>query len=389
MPPSPDFLLTEAQLRAKRGVKWSHYGADVIPAWIADMDFAVAPEIRSALESIISSDDYGYPPHNLNTRVHRAFSHWMTTRHGWTPDPARIITATNMMQLMHAMVLMFSEPGDGVVVQTPIYPGFLTVVAQNRRRLDENPLRRGNSRFEMDLDALRRVMDKRTRLLLLCNPHNPAGRAFEPYELRAIADMALERELIVIANEVHMDLVYPPARYTPFASLGGEIARRTITLSSTSKGLNIAGLRLAVAHFGSRALQAKFEEINLDLLGKPSIFSIMGSEAAWLSGGPSLDKILPQLAANRDRVTQFLQNHLPEIIHLPAEATYFAWLDCSLLNLPGPAAKFFLEKARVALSPGRDFSAYTDDCVRLNFATSPAILEEILARMARAVKGTA
>ena len=389
MCPSPDFLLTEARLRAKRGVKWSHYPADVLPAWIADMDFAVAPEISIALRAIIEREDYGYTPHNLNERATHAFCHWMTTRHGWTPDPARVIVATNMMQLMHAMVLMFSEPGDGVVVQTPIYPGFLTVVAQNRRRLDENPLRRGNSRYAMDLDGLRRVMDKRTRLLLLCNPHNPAGRAFEVDELRAIADMALEHDLTVIANEVHMDLVYPPARYTPFASLGGEIAKRTITLSSTSKGLNIAGLRLAVAHFGSQALQAKFAEINLDLLGKPSVFSIMGSEAAWLSGGPSLDKILIQLAANRDRAAQFLHSHLPEIIHLPVEATYFAWLDCSRLNLPVPAARFFLDKARVALSPGRDFSSSTAHCARLNFATSPSILEEILARMARAVKGSA
>ena len=383
----PDFNFSEAALRARQGVKWSRYPNDVIPAWIADMDFAVAPEIKAALREVIDAEDFGYPPHNLNDRAAQAFCGWMTTRHGWTPDPARVVVATNMMQLMHAMLVMFSEPGDGVVAQTQIYPGFLTVVAQNKRRLDENRLLRGERRYEMDITGLRSVIDKRTRIMLLCNPHNPAGRAFEIDELRAIADVALEHDLVVVANEVHMDLVYPPARYTPFASLGGDIASRTITLSSTSKGLNIAGLRCAVAHFGSAELQSRFAKINIDLLGKPSVFSIVGTEAAWRFGGPTLDNIMHQLAANRDTVSKFIQSELPEITHLPAEATYFAWLDCTRLNLPGAAAKFFLDKAKVALSPGGDFSSYSDKFARLNFATSPQILDAILARLARAVKG--
>jgi len=387
MPPQSELHLTESQLRARRGVKWSHYPADVIPAWIADMDFPVAPEIRAALRQIIDTDDFGYTPANLNDRVVQAFCGWMTTRHGWTPDPARIFMGSTMMQLMHAMVMMFSEPGDGIIVQTPIYPGFLSVVAQNNRRLDENPLRRGNARYEMDMEGLRKLIDKRTRILLLCNPHNPTGRAFGVDELRAIADVALKHNLVVVADEVQMDFAYPPARYTPFASLGGEIAARTITLSSTSKGLNIAGLRCAVAHFGSAELQARFKQINTHILGKPSIFSIIGSEAAWKYGGPTLDKILLQLDANRRRVAEFTQSSLPGLSHISPEATYFAWLDCSGLHLQGSAAKFFLDNARVALSPGGDFSSYTDKFARLNFATSPEILDEILSRMARAVKG--
>ncbi|MGK2871019.1 MAG: MalY/PatB family protein [Alphaproteobacteria bacterium] len=379
--------VTQAQLHAKRGVKWSRYPADVIPAWIADMDFPVAPEIRSALRAVIDADDFGYTPHTLNDRTANAYCAWMTARHGWTPDPARIFVGSTMMQLMHAMVMMFSEPGDGVIVQTPIYPGFLSVVAQNNRRLDENPLRRGNARYEMDLDGLRRTIDKRTRILLLCNPHNPTGRVFDGDELRAIADVALERNLIVIANEVHMDLVYAPARHTPFASLGAEIAARTITLSSTSKAMNIAGLRCAVAHFGSAELKARFEQINTHIMGTPSIFSIAGSEAAWLHGGPTLDRVLSQLDANRHRVADFVGNNMSGVTHISPEATYLAWLDCSELNLQGTAAKFFLENARVALSPGGDFSSYTDNFARLNFATSPEILDEILQRMARALKG--
>lgn len=382
-----DLHLTEAQLRARRGVKWSRYPADVIPAWIADMDFPVAPEIRAALRQIIDTDDFGYTPANLNDRVVQAFCGWMATRHSWTPDPARIFVGSTMMQLMHAMVMMFSEPGDGVVVQTPIYPGFLSVVAQNNRRLDENPLRRGNARYEMDLEGLRRTIDKRTRILLLCNPHNPTGRVFGADELRAIAGIALEHDLVVVANEVHMDFVYAPARHTPFASLGADIAARTITLSSTSKGLNIAGLRCAVAHFGSDALQTRFKQINTNIMGTPSIFSIVGSEAAWKFGGATQDKIVLQLDANRHRVAEFARNELPGISHISPEATYFAWLDCSGLNLQGSAAKFFLENARVALSPGGDFSSYTDNFARLNFATSPEILNEILQRMARALKG--
>ncbi len=387
MPSQSDLLLTEGQLRARHGVKWSHYRGDVIPAWIADMDFPVAPEIRAALRAVIDADDFGYTPLAFSERAAKAFCGWMTMRHGWTPEPERIFVGSTMMQLMHAMVMMFSEPGDGVIVQTPIYPGFLSVVVQNNRRLDENPLRRGNAHYELDLDGLRKVIDRRTRLLLLCNPHNPTGRAFGVQELRAIADIALAHDLIVVADEVQMDFVYPPARYTPFASLGGEIAARTITLSSTSKGLNIAGLRLAVAHFGSAELQARFKQINTHILGTPSIFSVIGSEAAWKFGGSTLDKILLQLDANRHRVSEFVQNELPGVSHISPEATYFAWLDCSGMNLPGSAAKFFLDKAKVALSPGGDFSSYTNNFARLNFATSPEILEEILSRMSRAVKG--
>lgn len=385
----PELHITEAMLRAKRGVKWTRYASDVLPAWIADMDFPVAPEICAALSEIIAANDFGYPPQNLNDRVAEAYCGWMAARHGWRPDPARVFTASNLIQLMHAMVLMFSEPGDGVIVQTPIYPGFLSAVALNKRRLDENPLAHGAKRYEMDIDGLRRVIDKRTRLLMLCNPHNPSGRVFEMGELRAIADVALEHNLIVVANEVHMDIVYAPSRHIPFASLGPGIAARTITLSSTSKGLNIAGLRCAVAHFGSAELQARFEKINTQLLGTPSIFSIAGSEAAWRFGGPSLDRILVQLAANRRQVADFVQSELPGIAHRPAEATYFAWLDCSGRNLPGPASRFFLDKAKVALSPGGDFSSYTDKFARLNFATTPEILDKILNRMAGAIKGSA
>jgi len=283
--------------------------------------------------------------------------------------------------------MMFSEPGDGIVVQTPIYPGFLSVVAQNNRRLDENPLRRGNARYEIDIDGLRRVIDPRSRILLLCNPHNPTGRCFEKDELQAIADVALAHDLIVVANEVHMDFVYAPARHTPFAALGAEIAARTITLSSTSKGLNIAGLRCAVAHFGSEALQTRFKRINTHIMGTPSIFSIVGSEAAWQFGGPTQDKILQQLDANRRLVAETVRSEMPGMAHFPPEATYFAWLDCSALNLKTSAAKFFLDKAKVALSPGGDFSSYTDKFARLNFATPPEILSEILPRMARALKG--
>lgn len=383
----PDLHVTQAWLRRKRSVKWTKYGDDVIPAWIADMDFPVAPEISAALRQIIDMNDFGYPPASLNDRAAKAFCNWMTTRHGWTPDPARIFVGSTMMQLMHAMVMMFSEPGDGIVVQTPIYPGFLSVVAQNNRRLDENPLRRGNARYEIDIDGLRRVIDPRSRILLLCNPHNPTGRCFEKDELQAIADVALAHDLIVVANEVHMDFVYAPARHTPFAALGAEIAARTITLSSTSKGLNIAGLRCAVAHFGSEALQTRFKRINTHIMGTPSIFSIVGSEAAWQFGGPTQDKILQQLDANRRLVAETVRSEMPGMAHFPPEATYFAWLDCSALNLKTSAAKFFLDKAKVALSPGGDFSSYTDKFARLNFATPPEILSEILPRMARALKG--
>ncbi len=381
----PDLSLTQDRLRARRGMKWTRYPPDVLPAWVADMDFPVAAPIRAAIARMLDSHDLGYARHDAPQRVVGAYADWMRTRHGWDADPANVLVCDDVVQMLHACVLAFAGEGEGVIVQTPIYPPFLSAVTQNNRRLVENRLVQGATRWELDFDELRRNIDRHTRLLMVCNPHNPTGRVFTKAELEKLAGIAVEHDLMVVADEIHMDLAFAPNKHIPLASLGAEIAARTITLTSASKAFNIAGLHCAVTHFGSAGLRERFGRIQPRLLGGPSSLAIAATEAAWCEGGPWLDAVLAQLNANRRKVADFINAELPGVTHNTPEATYLAWLDCTGLNLPAPASKFFLDKARVALSPGGDFSSFTNNFARLNFATSPEILDEILSRMASAV----
>lgn len=374
------------QLRARRGMKWSRYGDDVIGAWVADMDFPVAPAIQDAIDDIQAGNEFGYPADDAGKMVREAFADWMNREHRWRINPEDTLLLGDVLQAMHAAILRFSQPGDGLVVQTPIYPPFLGAVKANSRRLDENPLLRGTNGYSIDFDQLRAVIDKRTKMLLLCNPHNPTGRAFSRKELKKLAEIALQHDLVVISDEIHMDLVYPDLKHIPFASLGPEIAARTITLSSASKSFNIAGLRCAIAHFGAPELRREFSKINLRLFGTPSIVGMAATQAAWRSGTQWLSLVRERLDENRQRVEIFLSANLPEIdFHMP-EATYLAWLDCTALELTESPQEFFLKHAKVGLNPGSDFSPAADQFARLNFATTPAVLNEILNRMAYAVK---
>lgn len=385
------FELTEADLRARRGTKWNRYPADVLPAWVADMDFAVSDAIQAAVRKIVDQRDYGYGT-GYGIRAGEdglaaAFVERMERCFGWSPDPDGVQPVSELVQAMFTSVLAFSAPGDGVVVQSPIYPPFLMTVDQTGRRLVDNPLLDTGSRFEMDLAGLRRVVDAHTRVVLLCNPHNPTGRVFEADELRALADLAIERDLIVVSDEIHADLVYDGRRHLPLAMLGPEIAARTITITSATKSFNIPGLRGALMHFGTPELRQRFHaSVPERLLGQVNVIGIDATVAAWRNGQPWLDAVMQRLTANRERVTQFLGSELPAVRYYPPEGTYLAWLDCRQLGLPGSPYRFFLEEAKVGLNDGADFGAVYGDCVRLNFATSETLLEQVLGRMAAAVR---
>ena len=374
------------QLRQRRGTKWTHFDPDVIPSWVADMDFPIAPPIEQALQDILARNDIGYPGDASLQALAEAFVRRMHERFDWQPDVSRVMPVGNLIQALIASVVSFSQPGDGVVIQTPIYYPFLTIVDSLDRRLVENPLRRGSDRYEMDLDHLEQVIDDNTRLLLFCNPHNPTGRAFERSELEQVAAIAVANDLIVVSDEIHADLVYPGGRHIPLASLGPDIAARTITLTSATKTFNMAGLKCALIHFGSPQLMRDQRALfNEHLLGTPNIMGIEATLAAWRDGDAWLGSVLQQLHTNRARVTEFLAEHLPSVIFHPPEAGYLAWLDCSALELSPRPHPFFLSEARVAFSDGRQFSQQAQQFVRLNFATAPEVLEQILERSSAAV----
>jgi cystathionine beta-lyase len=380
------FLLSVEQLRARRSTKWNKYGSDVLPAWVADMDFAVPDAVQEAIARLVEHRDYGYGAREGDVSLAAAFVEYMRARFGWSPDPELVLPVSELIQGMFTAVMAFSEPGDGVVLQTPIYPPFLMTVEQTGRRMVENRLIPGAERFEMDVAGLPGLIDDRTRVVMVCNPHNPTGRVFEREELLAVGRVAVERDLLIVADEIHADLVYPPRQHVPMAMLGPEIAARTITLTSATKSFNIPGLRCALMYFGSMDLRERFRARFPDRsMGQVGVVGVDATVAAWRHGGEWLEGVLGRLGANRERLTAFLASELPEVGYRKPEGTYLAWLDCNALGLPEPPFQFFLERARVGLSDGAEFGTAGRGCVRLNFATAPEILDQVLERMAGAV----
>ena len=372
-------------LRARQGEKWRTYPADVLPAWVADMDIPVAEPIQRVLRAAVGTHDLGYPVNPRPRDLPKLFSERMRDRFAWEPDPARCEVLTDVVQGIYAALLSLSAPGDGICTLTPIYPPFLSAVEETGRRLVYSTLRQDARGFEVDFDELAARIDSGTRMLLLSHPHNPSGRAFSREELQRLADLALRHDLIVISDEIHADLVYPGHTHLPFASLGPEIEARTVTLNSATKAFNIAGLRCAVGAFGSRDLHERFLSIPRHLRGGVGSLGLSTTAAAWKHSQPWLDRTLVYLRENRDFLAERVARHLPGIVHFPPEATYLAWLDCRALELPGGPYAFFLENARVALSDGARFGPGGEGAVRVNFATPRPILTELLERMEKAV----
>ena len=374
------------ELRRRRGEKWQEYPADVLPAWVADMDFPVAEPIARHLAEAVRLHDIGYPLNPTPSALPTVFAKRMQERFGWQVDPRRVLVLSDVVQGIYIALETLCERGAGVVLQPPVYPPFFHAVRETHRRTVLNRLVRGANGYGLDLDGLRRACDAGTRVLLLCNPQNPTGRVFTHAELEGMAQLALERDLLVISDEIQCDLVYPGHRHIPFASLGPEVEARTVTLTSATKGFNIAGLRCAVAAFGSDALLARFKTVPSHVRGGLGTFGLAATEIAWTSCQPWLDDVMAYLDGNRRFVAEFLRERVPEIRHHPGESLYLAWLDCAALELGGAAPyDFFLERARVALSDGGNFGAGGESFVRINFATSRAILREILERLARAL----
>jgi cystathionine beta-lyase len=354
------------------------------------MDFAVAAPIQQAVRRIVDARDYGYPLRNgdrAGAAVAAAFAQRMKDRFDWEVDPALVLPLADLVQGTYAPVLAFSEPGDGVVLQVPNYPPFRDVIQTTGRKLIPLPMRDNGTRHACDVAEIAGAVDGRARIFVLCNPQNPTGRVFTREELLAMARFAIERDMIVISDEIHADIVYPGHRHIPFASLGPEIADRTVTITSPTKSFNIPGLRCAVLHFGSARLRERFlQRIPARLMGDPNAIGVDATVAAWTQGQPWLDAVLAHLLRARDRMVDTLRREVPEIrCHAP-DGTFLAWLDCTGLNLKTSAFDFFHDQARIAFSAGETFDPACRQFVRFNFATSMPILDRLLDRLVDSIR---
>lgn len=367
--------LTVEQARTRPGAKWQYHSAEY-SAWVADMDFPIAPVVRDRLIEVARTD-VGYPVWGGKRRVSPAviaFVDRMTSRYGWPPQPARLYEMSDVVQGVRIAVHHLSKPGDGIVLHTPAYHPFLETIDSMQRRIVRVPA-------PFDHEALDAALAREpARLMILCHPHNPTGHVFTRSELERIAEVAAQYDLIVVSDEIHADLVHAPHGHVPFDSLGPEVSARTITVTSASKAFNLAGLRWAIMHAGSDMMRSALDALPAHYLGAPNVMAVEATATAWTGGDPWLESVREVLDENRHALSGLLAAHLPGVRYTPPDATYLAWLDCRVLGLGDDPATTFRERG-VELSPGPQFGVEGEGCVRLNFATSPAILAETVAAM--------
>lgn len=345
------------------------------------MDFPVAPAIRDALREVIDRDEFGYPDWGgveVLSPAGTLFPHRMAERYGWEPALDRVHDLTNIIQGVRAVIHHLSDPGDGVVLHMPAYYPFLDTLAKMDRPLVA--VERDGDAFDYErLDT--ELTRTRAKVWILAHPHNPLGHVFDRAELETIAEIAARHDLTVIADEVHADLTYAPARHVPFASLGPEVEARTVTLTSASKAFNLAGMRWAVMHTGSDAVRAVIESLPGHYLGAPNQMGVVATVAAWSAGGEWLDATRGVLDENRQALNDLLSGTFPGVRYQPPGATYLAWVDLRDAGFgDDPAA--VLRERDVVVSSGLQFGPQGAGHIRFNFATSPAILAETVKAMA-------
>lgn len=374
-------------LAAKPGAKW-HRHPGLLNAWVADMDFPPPPAVTDALRDLLDGGDLGYPDHLPDPSG--AASAWVarcTRRYGWSPSLEECRELNDVTQGIQIVLHHHTQPGDGVVVYQPSYPPFLRSVEDADRRLVPVVGRRSTDSvtgWEFPLDEFEAaVVAERPKVFLMCHPHNPTGHVYSDDELRGIAAIAERHDLLIISDEIHADLTYAPLVHLPMALYAPD---RTVTIQAASKAFNLAGLRYAIMHIGPSALRDAILGVPDHLYGEANLFGSVGAQVAWESGDEWLDAVVAHLDSMRDLAVSLLHEHVPEVVVSRPAATYLAWLDCRALALGDDPALAFAE-CGVQLSEGPSFGSEGIGRTRLNFATSPDVLGEIVTRMSSVRRG--
>lgn len=362
--------------------KWSRYPAEVLPMWVADMDFAAPPMVIDALHKRLEHPMLGYSVAQDSLRAAIVADLW--SKYGWRVEPQQILflpgVEPGFNMALHALV----EPQQNVVVQVPNYPPLRHAPGHWNLNKVELPFTPLDGEFHTPLAALRDALQG-GGALLLSNPHNPLGKVFGRDELKAVADICIEQDAWIISDEIHAELCFDGRVHIPTASLGAEIAERTITLMSASKAYNIAGLKTSFAIIQNARLRERVNSARAGMVDSVNALGLEATRAAYSEAGPWLEALKAYLQANRDYLVDAVKNRLPGITMTVPQGTYLAWLDCSGLGLDDPQG-FFLKEAKVGLSAGVDFGDDAGQFVRLNFGCPRALLEEGLARMERSLK---
>ena len=369
------------QLRQRKSFKWREYPADVLPAFVAEMDFDVAPQIKDAIIAGLRLGDCGYAHKG---ELGEAFAEFAADRLGWSPDPELVFAIPDVMTGITEVLTAVTAPGAGVVIHPPVYSPFFFRIELLGRRIVEAPLAVTPDGYDLDLAALDAALGQPgVEAYLLCSPHNPLGRVWRRDQLMAVADLCARHGVAVLVDEIHAPLVLPGARHVPFQTLDHDVAREAVVFGSASKGWNIPGLKCGVAVAATPKAAAMLAERWEALLA--SNLGVLATVAALRDARPWLDAVVAQIAANSAMLVDLLAQQLPAVRYRPPQASFLAWLDCRALGLGDDPAAAFLERGRVALSPGPDFGSQGAGFARLNMGTSPELLAEVVRRMRTAL----
>ncbi|MCI6227487.1 MAG: PatB family C-S lyase [Clostridiales bacterium] len=358
--------------------------ADVIPLWVADMDFRTAQPIIDACVSKAEEGIWGYT--SRPDSYFQAVQQWEQRRKGWTPDISLMSWSLGVVPSLSSLVKLFSRDGDKILIQTPVYSEFYDVAEAWGREVVENPLVETDGKWCIDFNDFAEKV-KQCKIFLLCNPQNPVGRVWEPEELRKMAELCVESGTLLVSDEIHSDLIFHGKRHTPTASLSPEIAANTITCVSATKTFNLAGLQASTTIFPNKDMKRAFEEFwgRMDIR-RNNAFSCVAMEAAYREGEEWLDQLLPYISGNFDYICDFCAKNIPQIKPNRPDATYLMWLDCRALSMTNEELRdFFIHKAKLGLNEGYTFGHSLAGFMRLNAACPRATLEKAMRQLKAAV----
>ena len=370
-------------LRARTSEKWVAYPRDVLPLFVAEMDYPLAPPVAAAMVARIAASDTGYV---LNPGpLAPAFAAYAAQQWGWNVDPTLVRTTTDVSVAIVETLRRVIEPGDGVVITPPVYPPFFDMVGEASGTVVEVPLLDDGESYSLDLDGLERAFAAGARAFLLCSPHNPLGLVHHYSTLEQVAELAARYNVTVVSDEIHAPLLHGGKTFTPFLAVSQAASEYGIAVTSASKAWNLAGVKCALIVAGSDRGRAVLDGLPEEVGFRTSILGLHASVAAYEQGGPWLDGVLASIESNRDLLRALLAERLPGVGYREPHAGYLAWLDFRDLGWGDDPSIIALDAAKVALMPGPSFGSQGRGFVRLNFACSPEVLTEAIDRLASVV----
>ncbi len=369
--------------RNSDSVKWNYYPQDALPLWVADMDFVSPQPVIDALQVRVQHGVFGYPL--PNPALKEVISARLKHSYGWQVNPDEIEFLPGVVNGFNAVIHALTQPGDGVLMQTPVYPPFLSAPENAKAIRQESRMVRGIEQYQIDFADFETQIKENTSLFLFCNPHNPLGRVFTMPELEKLAEICLRHDVAICSDEIHCDLIFKGYQHIPIASLAPEIAARTITLMAPSKTFNIAGLECSFAVVQNPALKKQLEAAYQGLVSHVNIMGYTAALAAYEHGQDWLDQVLVYLEGNRDYLVDFVRQQLPDVTMTVPEGTYLAWLDFNAFDFPTSPFEYLMQEAKVALNDGKTFGSGGEGFVRLNFGCPRKTLERALKRLQQAV----